>query len=86
MEGLAAAPGVGHSDIGRLQPTVHPVEDRLGTLNTQREVGAERVVWDAGEAEHLGDLPSQLQLVVEHVALGGRAPQVILVLQDEQRR
>ena len=58
MEGLAAAPGEGHSAIGRLQPTVHPVEDRLGTLNTQSEVGAERVMWDAWEAEHLGDLPS----------------------------
>ena len=59
MEGLAAAPGVGQSDIGRLQPTVHPVEDRLGTLKTQSEVGAERFVWDAWEGEHLGDLPSQ---------------------------
>jgi hypothetical protein len=86
MEGLAAAPGVGHSDIGRLQPSVHPVKDRLGTLNTHSEVGAERFVRDAWEAEHLGDLPGQLQLVVEYVALGGRAPQVILVLQDEQRR
>src|ERR1700689_552046 len=81
-----ASPGVGHSGIGWLQPAVHPVEDRLGPLNTQGEVGAERGVRDAWEAEHLGDLPGQLQLVVEHVALGGRAPQVILVLQDEQRR
>ena len=57
MQGLAAVPGVGHSDIGRLQPTVHPVEDRLGTLNTHGEVRAERFVRDAWEAEHLGDLP-----------------------------